>query len=36
MDRSNLEKYLFSVLPVKTMLDMGLLVNKNTTKQSII
>ena len=28
MDRSNLEKYLLSVLPVKTMLEMGLLVKQ--------
>jgi len=28
MDRSNVEKYLLSVLPVKTMFDMGLLVKQ--------
>ena len=28
MDRSNVEKYLLSVLPVKTMFDIGLLVKQ--------
>ena len=28
MNRSNVEKYLLSVLPVKTMFDMGLLVKQ--------
>ena len=28
MDRSNVEKYLFSVLPVKTMFDIGLLAKQ--------
>jgi len=28
MDRSNLEKYLLSAVPVKTMFDMGLLVKQ--------
>lgn len=28
MDRSNVEKYLLSVLPVKNMLDIGLLVKQ--------
>lgn len=28
MDRSNVEKYLLSVEPVKTMFDMGLLVKQ--------
>ena len=28
MERSNVEKYLLSVVPVKTMFDMGLLVKQ--------
>jgi hypothetical protein len=29
MDRSNVEKYLLSVVPVKAMFDMGLLVKQD-------
>jgi hypothetical protein len=29
MERSNVEKYLLSVVPVKTMLDMGLLIKQD-------
>jgi hypothetical protein len=32
MDRSNVEKYLLSVVPVKTMFDMGLLVKQEYKK----
>lgn len=28
MERSNVEKYLLSVVPIKTMLDMGLLIKQ--------
>jgi len=32
MDRSNIEKYLLSVISVKTMFDMGLLAKQEYTK----
>jgi len=32
MDRSNVEKYLLSLVPVKTMFDMGILEKQEYTK----
>jgi len=32
MDRSSLEKYLLSVVPIKTMLDIGLLAKQEYNK----